>query len=241
MNDFEKDFQSRFPAIREHKRCMAYLFFLHPPMQCVGTKGTMPIWVQTGRAMYDVSGWMPRVITNSAGYDEKIAQAIGIELKSTKQRHPSLRIIGSDGDGSGMQAHQLEALAAMHRDGGIARILWNNGGIVGVMDGEEIAACFHAYRVSVEVERLKKTPARGARSVPWSLFRAIDLNERPEDVVLRPVKEPTLKQELNAKRNKARKQIDAAERERIEREDAKGFVKGENTGLDIDLDADVDD
>jgi hypothetical protein len=179
----------------------------------------MPIFTQVGRALYDVAGWIPVEIDG-----RKVAQAIGIELKSTKQRHPSLPIISADGSGSGVQAHQLEALASIHRDGGIARLMWSNGGVIGVMDGDEIAHTFFSYGVSLAAEKAHKTPARGSRSVPWGLFREVDLVNAPWGVLIPPAREPTLSQTAAAARRKAAKLIDKAAREEAERQDAGQFV-----------------
>lgn len=210
------------------KKTKAFLFFLHPPMRCVGTRGTMPVFVQTGRALYDVAGWLPAIID-----EQKVARAIGIELKATKQRHPSLRIVGADGSGAGVQAHQLEALASVHRDGGVSCLVWCNGGVVGVLDGSELAKAWYDYGVSLAVEKLGKVPAKGSRSIPWGLFRQVDFNDKPESVIVPPAKEPTLKEALDAKRRKARKQIEAAEREKAEQEDNPGFIRDTRVGIDI--------
>jgi hypothetical protein len=145
-NQFEKDLEELFPSIR--KKTGVFLYRLFPPSKCIGMRGTMPIFVQTGRALFDVAGWKPMVFEDLKGLKTKAAVAVGIELKSTKSAHTSLAIIGEDKNGSGLQAHQLEALASIARDGGIARVLWNNGGIVGVLDEEDLIAAYHAYGVS---------------------------------------------------------------------------------------------
>lgn len=233
MNEFEKELAERIPRIR--KACGAFLYRLEPKMRCAGTRGTMPIFILVGRALYDFAGWGPAKITGTITFagqtrevvDLPLAITVGMELKDTKQRHPSMRIVGADGSGGGIQAHQLEALAAVHRDGGIARLVWNNGGVVGVLDGDELAHVFHTYGVSLQVEKMGKTPAKGARSIPWSLFRQIDWNDHPESVIVPPKKEPTLKEALAAKRAKARKQIEEAEQEQREEEDAGVYADSE--------------
>jgi len=200
-NDFEKDFEEKFTIIR--KCTGAFLFRLYPPTRCVGMNGKMPSFVQCGRALFDVAGWMgERTSINGR------ACFIGIEQKATKQRHPSMAIIGADANGSGLQAHQLESLAALHRDGGIARVMWCNGGVVGVLDGDEIARTFFDYGVSLAAQKLGKKPAKGSRSIPWALFRTINLDEEPWAVILPPAKKPTLAQEIAAKNRQALKQIE---------------------------------
>jgi hypothetical protein len=217
MNDFEKELDQKKAIIL--KRTGAFIHRLEPPMRCCGTKGTMPVFVQVGGALFDWAGWVPGEMTEVNGYVFKYANCIGIEQKATKQRHPSMRIVGEDGDGSGIKAHQLEALASLHRSGGVARLLWNNGGVIGVLDGDEIAQAFYTYGVSLAAERMRKTPAKGSRSIPWSLFRVIDWIDHPEQLILAPRKKPTAKQEMDAKRRKAAKQIEEAERERAEQTD----------------------
>lgn len=217
--DFEKEVEAHFPLIR--KRTGAFLYRLYPPTRGAGMRGTMPVFVIVGRAVYDVAGWMRIDHDGPAG----VAQSVGIELKASKQRHSSLPIVGEDGHGSGIQAHQLEALAALHRDGGIARILWNNGGVIGIMYGETIQKVFYDYGVSLAVERLGKKPALGSRSIKWGLFVTLpDFNDKPEAIVLPEDREPTVKETLAAKRRKASKLIEEAERAKVEETDAEDII-----------------
>lgn len=207
-NQFERDFDAKFATIR--KRTAAYLNRLYPPMRVGGMRGSLPCWIQTGRALFDVDGWVP-VAVDVDGSKVKLARYIGIEQKETSERKTALRIIGEDGSGSGIQAHQLEALASVHRDGGIARILWSNGGIVAVLDGEEIVQAHFTYGVSVQAEKMRKKPALGARSIPWSLFRPVDFINKPEEIILAPEPMPTLKQVIDRNKRKVAKQIEEAE------------------------------
>ena len=218
-NQFEKEFEEKFPIIQ--KTTGAFLFRLYPPMRVGAMRGSMPCWVQTGRALFDVGGWWPlklpddapNIATHPQGnldLGSMVAVAIGIALKSNKDAHYSMPIIGDDGTGSGLQAHQLAALASVHRNGGISRVLWNNGGIVGVLDGDRIASIHFNYGVSVEAEKLRMKPARGSRSIPWSLFRRIKWEEHPESVLLAPVKALTIKQELALSKRRIRHKSEAA-------------------------------
>lgn len=209
MDPFEKEFEALFPMIL--KRTGAFLNRLYPPMRMAGLRGTMPCFVQTGRALFDVVGWMPIPAEflgdNGLVGEHKLARVIGIEQKANRDAKSSMRIVGEDGSGSGLQAHQLEALAAVHRSGGIARVLWNNGGIVGVLDGDAIAASFYAYGVSVQAEKMRKKPAAGSRSISWKLFRQIDFEAKPEDVIVVPKVDPTVSEVLKARQLEARKLI----------------------------------
>ena len=223
MDDFEKEFDETFPTIL--KKTGAFLYWLHPPTRCAGMRGSQPVFVITGRALFDVAGWRPVKPEPDLA---PVAAAIGIEVKRNGDHHTSMRIIGEDGRGSGLQAHQLEALASLHRSGGIARVLWNNGGEIGVLDGEVIADVFMTYGVSVQAEKMRKSFAKGSRSIAWNLFRKIDLTANPESVIIGPVNEPTVAEVLKRSRRKARKQIEEANDEPV-------------TGYDIEDLCDADD
>jgi hypothetical protein len=98
---------------------------------------------------------------------------LGVELKETGHFHSSMPIIRRDRKGSGLQHHQIEALAALHRDGHIAGLLWNNGGIIGYCAGDVIAASYYEFEVSLKAEEMGKTPKKGARSISWQKFSPI--------------------------------------------------------------------
>jgi hypothetical protein len=53
-----------------------------------------------------------------------LAQMVGAELKSTSKHEASLSIVKPKCDGSGLEFHQLDALALLARMGGIARVVW---------------------------------------------------------------------------------------------------------------------
>lgn len=163
-NHFENYAQEGFAAIRELTG--TWLFWVNPPVVPCGTRGNMPIFAMTGTAMFDLGGW-----THQDYAAEK--QAIGVELKSTKRYKSNLPIIGLDKKGSGLQYHQIEALAALHREGHMAGVLWNNGGSIGVIKGEVINAAFIDYLTSVEVEKNGGRPAKGARSISWAKFSTV--------------------------------------------------------------------
>jgi hypothetical protein len=229
-NEFEKEYESHFPTIRT--KTGAFLFRMYPPIRGTGMRGTMPVFVIVGRALFDVGGWYE---VDDDGL--KRAVFIGVELKATKQRHPSLPIIGKDSHGSGLQAHQLEALASLHRNGGIAKVVYNNGGVIGVLDGEQIAKVFYDYGVSLAAERMGKKPAMGSRSIRWDMFRSLpNYLDRPDLSIFAPAKAPTVAATAAARRRKARKLIE--ENERVAREDADADrVIEDVTEEDADLDS----
>lgn len=209
MNQFEKDFEAKFLVIRT--KTNAFLRPLHAPMRIGGMRGTMPCWIQVGRALFDVAGWKEQTLFNEHGDKVKVAAYVAIELKENKDVKSTLRIVGDDGSGSGVQAHQLEALASVHRAGGISRILWNNGGIVAVLDGDEIAQAHFSYGVSVQAEKMRKGFAKGTRSIPWALFRRVDFEDHPEQIIIAPDKPITMAEEMRRKRIANGKLINAAE------------------------------
>jgi hypothetical protein len=169
-NKFEDWIQNGFAEVR--KTTGAWLVWINPPVTPIGLKGKMPIFAMTGSALFDLGGW-----TNG----NRAAKAfIGVELKETRQHHPSLPIIRRDRKGSGLQHHQIEALAGLHRDGHIAGLLWSNGGIVGWCDGEVLAAAYYEFEVSLAAEDMGKAPKKGARSISWQKFSPV-MGDKPED------------------------------------------------------------
>ena len=75
-------------------------------------------------------------------------------------------LIHPESKGAGLQYHQLETLAAVHRDGGLAYVLWRNGGMVGRLSGDKIAAAFFEYTVSLKMEDEGQVVKKGVRSIP---------------------------------------------------------------------------
>jgi hypothetical protein len=159
MNQFEKHIGETFAAYRQAK--IANLFFLHPPMRIAGMHGSVPCYVQAGKAPYDLGGFF---------YDAN-ATAIGVELKETAKRETSLTLVAPEKKGSGLQYHQLEALVGLHRAGGIALLVWSNAGQVGVLGGAELEGIKIAYDASLKAEKMSKTVAKGARSIRWEMFK----------------------------------------------------------------------
>jgi len=169
-NQFENWIQNGFAAIRRDTG--AWLVWINPPVTPIGLKGKMPIFAMTGSALFDLGGW-----TNGARAEKAF---IGVELKETRQFSPSMPIIRRDRKGSGLQHHQLEALAGLHRDGHLAGLLWSNGGIVGFCGGETLAAAYYEFETSLVTEDLGKTPQKGTRSISWQKFSPV-LGDQPDD------------------------------------------------------------
>lgn len=162
MQAFEKVVEETFPIIRKDHGY--FLRWLYPPVRPVGTRGKCPVFVIVKSELYDIHGWSGK------------GKAVGIEVKDNTSYHSSLPIVHPDSKGSGLQFHQLEALAALHRDGGESGILWRNGGLIGLLRGTSIENIFTDYMISLKVEEAGKTPARGTRSIGWDKFMPIPEN-----------------------------------------------------------------
>ena len=160
MNDFEREFHKTYPAVR--KRTGAYMFTLYPPVRPVKAKGKCPMFVMTGKSLFDECGW------------DKEGRFIGVELKSNQEYKPSLPIVSPDNHASGIDFHQLEALAAVHRDGGHAYLVWKNGRKTGRMAGRELNEAFLAYLESLQEQESTGKIRRGTRSLQWGNFTEIE-------------------------------------------------------------------
>ncbi len=163
MNAFEKLIGKTFDGYRVAKK--ANLYFLFPPMRVAGMMGKAPCFVQTGKAPYDVGGYLLN------GY----AKAVGVELKETADHATSLSIIAPDKKGSGLHYHQLDSLVAIHEAGGYAALLWSNGGEIGRADGEVLSMIKTHYDTSLKLEATKKTVPRGSRSILWGHFKPVKI------------------------------------------------------------------
>ena len=123
--------------------------------------GRVPCWVQTGKSPYDVAGF----------FHNRAATSIGAELKENRDRKTSLRIVGPKMDGSGLEYHQLAGLVDLHGKGGVALLLWNNGGEIGRMDGPALVQVKLEYDAAAK----RKNAPLGAKSIPWDSFRAVKI------------------------------------------------------------------
>lgn len=161
MNQFERLIEKTFQNYRDVKR--AGLVFLHPPMRIAGMLGRVPCFVQAGKAPFDVAGM----------YYDQAGTVIGAELKETREHETSLPIVGPNKKGNGLQYHQLESLVTVHEQGGVALVVWSNGGEIGVLPGEEIALAKLQYDTSLKAEKQGKSYAKGSRSILWGRFQVV--------------------------------------------------------------------
>lgn len=168
-NAFERQIDKTFQSYRDAK--IAGLVFLHPPMRIAGMLGKIPCFIQSGKAPFDVAGM----------YYDSAGTTLGAELKETKDHENSLPIVGPGKKGNGLQYHQLEALVSVHQGGGVALVVWSNGGEIGHITGETIYLAKLQYDTSMKVEAQKKSYAKGSRSILWGLFKPViyGLNDMP--------------------------------------------------------------
>jgi hypothetical protein len=159
VNAFERQIGNTFKDYREAG--VAILWTLYPPMRAAGMHGRMPCYVPSGKAPYDVAGY----------YLTPDGTSIGAELKETAEHEHSLQMVPPDKKGSGLQYHQLVALDTLHAAGGVALILWNNGGEIGLLDGAGIALTRIMYEASLK----SRNPAKGTRSIKWGMFKPVKL------------------------------------------------------------------
>lgn len=165
MNEFEKQIGATFQKYRDKK--IAHMYFLFPPMRIAGMHGHIPCYIPTGKAPYDTAGF----------YYDKCGSSIGAELKQTAEHEGRLPIVPPGKKGNGLQYHQLEALVTMHKSGGTALLLYNNGGEIGRLSGDALDAVKVAYDASLKAEAASKEVAKGSRSISWSAFEKVPLDD----------------------------------------------------------------
>jgi len=126
------------------------------------------------RMMYAPKGKSP---FDFYGYTAKDATMIGCEIKLTANHESGLPLIAPAKAGNGLQWHQLDALYNLAKHSGVARVVWNNGGVVGVLTNERIINAWTAFSHAVAAIASNKIPAKGSRSISWDLFTPIDYTQ----------------------------------------------------------------
>lgn len=179
MTPFERQIEKSFAEYKSSR--IACLMFLYPKMRMAGHLKNTPAFVQVAKSPYDISG-----------YYYETGRYIACELKESSGRETSLPMIAPGKRGTGLQYHQLEALVDVHDAGGLACLVWNNGGEIGYLDGSRLKAAKSALDTSIEAERLGLPNAtRGQRSILWGNFQLV--HELPNGVPLWLPKESTKK------------------------------------------------
>lgn len=174
---FEKQIEQSFEAYAKIGR--AYLDFMPVPMSPCGRRGAHgePLYIPKGKAPFDVYGYAPAhpPVGTAQAPESQFAVFVGAELKASSKPETSLPIVKPDSHASGLAYHQLAALAQIARFGGIARIVWDNGGQIGVLANDAILAAHAIYEASFQSElRGNGRGATGSRSIKWEHFRAVD-------------------------------------------------------------------
>jgi hypothetical protein len=157
-NEFEKTIGKTFEGYEAAG--VATLRFLYPSMRCVGTKGPMPVFVPAEKAPYDLGG-----------YYHGSGLCIGCELKETRDREHSLPLVSPGKEGNGLQYHQLEELVQLHQEGGVAILVYNNGGEIGRLGGQALTQA----KIGLDAANKSRNPAKGAKSIPWGRFQPVKL------------------------------------------------------------------
>lgn len=194
--DFEERIEPTFDAYSKANR--AYLAFMPVPTKAVMVNGRM-YRVGNGSAPFDVYGFVPRSFGGEPEYRPNneyeadpprrpvmnLAVMVGAELKATSKHETSLSIVKPKCDGSGLEFHQLDALALLARMGGLARIVWSNAGEVGVLTNEPILAAHAIYMASLASEgRGMGRGKLGTRSIRWESFIKVDFANVGGSIVL---------------------------------------------------------
>jgi hypothetical protein len=169
--EFEKRIGATFGPYA--KTGYAYVAFMPIPMAPRGMMGKCMVYVPKGKAPFDVYGFAPRT---AGSPPESSAVFVGAELKRTKDHQTRLPIVHPDAEsGDGLKYHQLWALANVAKYGGVARVVWDNGGEVGYLDEQRIAVALAVYDQSLATERRGKGMGpQGSRSIPWENFQPVD-------------------------------------------------------------------
>jgi penicillin-binding protein-related factor A (putative recombinase) len=125
-------------------------------------KTNAPLYMRSGKSPYDIVGVM-----------HNDGRMVGVEIKSSR-RKASLPIIMPGKQGDGLQFHQLESLSRLAAFGGIARVIWNNEGEVGVIKGAKIMNVFANANTALKVMAGGlSNPKPGLKSVKWDQFSPV--------------------------------------------------------------------
>ena len=158
--DFEKDIESTF--VGYSKGDIARLAMMPTPTRQIGSRNGLPIMIRSGKPPFDVYG-----------YRVRDGVMIGAELKAS-QRKNGLTLVAPDAHGDGLQFHQLDALASLARCGGVSRLVWNNGGEIGVLLSDNIMIAAREYEHVLKTKLAGKAVPRGSGSIPWERFEPVE-------------------------------------------------------------------
>ncbi len=158
--DFEKLIETSFDGYANAG--LANLARMPIPTKVVGQRKGMLIFVQCGKAPFDIYG-----------FTMAEARFIGAELKAGS-RQESMAIVSPNVGGSGLKLHQLDALAEVAQAGGVARLVWDNGGDFGILTNSDIVLARDTFLHALTSESSGRKPQRGAKSIKWERFTPVD-------------------------------------------------------------------
>lgn len=158
--EFEKTCELSFDAYE--KMGLASIDFMPVPTKVIGYGPTGPKLVFNGKAPFDAYGYLKRG-----------ARMIGAEFKLTNSPEVSISICQDTG-AAGIAYHQLDALAKLADCEGIARIVWNNGGQIGVLKEDGIIRAYNAYNAAIIAKQRGNDVKLGSKSVRWTEFEVIE-------------------------------------------------------------------
>lgn len=158
-SDFEKSIGKGLKAYAAAG--VAQMDFMPVPTAPAGvrSKSGAQLRVLKGKAPFDVYGF---TLDGDAHF-------VGCELKDSK-REARLPLVGMGKKGNGVQFHQMSALASVAKNRGIARLVWCNGGEVGVLDNTGILQVWEIFLDADASTQSGRTPARGSKSIAWERF-----------------------------------------------------------------------
>lgn len=144
----------------------------HGRLQCGGMARRL-----ASRQGYDYSGWFGR----RGGTDEEPAayagHCIAMEAKVSGKRKSSIAVVPENVKGSGVQIHQLRALADAARDGAIACLVWRCGDPHSRDDAETFRGVLLPPAIIAAVEAFDRD---GRRSIPRHEFTPYTLLPRTD-------------------------------------------------------------
>lgn len=159
--DFEKEIELSFPVYSD--RNVACLDFMPVPTIII-KKGNGVVAIPKRKAPFDVYGFWCADGT-----------FVGAELKAS-QRKERLPIVGPNKKGDGLQFHQLDALYNLAKHNGMARLLWCNGGQIGVIGSNKLMYYYLTFVQAMKSE-ISGRASSGDKSIPWESFTEVKLEQ----------------------------------------------------------------
>ncbi len=120
-----------------------------------------PLRVVAGKNPFDIFGWM---------LDG--AKFVACELRLSRSREERLSIVAPEENGMGLHFTQLDALAHAAMAGGLAHVVWSNGGELGVLDGPQIILAHTIYLPNLAA--VKQNQPTGSKSIRWERFKPVE-------------------------------------------------------------------